>query len=115
MNDGNLRPFRRNDPRINRKGRPKTFDALRELSRTIAHEVARKPDGEPLAVDGHALTVVEAILRQWAQSKDPRLQQKFIEIAFGKTPDRVEVSGKDSGEIPLVVLAPGMFEMLTGG
>ncbi len=39
-------------------------------------------------------------MRQWAQSKDPRLQQKFIEVAYGKVPDIVEVSG---GNEPLKI------------
>ena len=114
MNDGNLKPFKKGDVRINRKGRPKTFDALRELSRTISHEVVRKPDGEPVVMGGHALTVVEAILRQWAQSKNPALQLRFMEIAYGKVPDRVEVSGKTDDAIPIVVMQPGMLERLKG-
>jgi hypothetical protein len=31
------KPFAKGDKRINRKGRPKTFDALRQLAQTIAH------------------------------------------------------------------------------
>lgn len=93
-NEGNLKPFKKGDVRINRSGRPKTFDALRKLTQQIAHEVARKPTGEPLlAADGHALTVVEAILRSWAHSRVPALQIRFMEICFGKVPDSVELSG----------------------
>jgi chromosome segregation ATPase len=32
------------------------------------------------------------ILRQWAASKNPALQRAFIEIAFGKVPDKVDVT-----------------------
>ena len=49
MADGNsgtvpkqLKPFVKGDPRINRKGRPKSFDALRSLAQEIAHEAAKK-------------------------------------------------------------------------
>ena len=94
----NLKPFKKNDPRINRKGRPKSFDALRALAQQIAHEAALK-NGEPLVIEGHIITVTEAILRTWAQSKDPRLQQAFIEVAFGKVPQRQELSGPDGGAI----------------
>ena len=82
--------FTKGDPRINRKGRPKSFDALRELAQMIAHERAGV-----ISRDGHELTVAEAILRQWAQSKNPQLQRAFIEIAFGKVPDRTELTGAD--------------------
>ena len=51
----------------NNKGRPKSFDALRQLAQTIAHEDIS---------DG--MTVTEAILRKWAGSKDPRLQLQFV-------------------------------------
>ena len=90
------KPFRKGDPRINRKGRPKSFDALRELAQEIAHEKA-KTGGNTVTIDGHSVTVAEAILRQWAQSKNPQLQRAFIEIAFGKVPDNIELNSK--GEI----------------
>jgi len=92
------KPFTKGDPRINRKGRPKTFDAFRELAQAISHEVALK-QGEPLIINGHTVTVAEAILRQWAQSKDPRLQMAFIEMAYGKPPQRTEITGANGGAI----------------
>ena len=82
--------FVKGDPRINRKGRPKSFDALRELAQQIAHEVVSK-DGQPIIIEGHRVTVAEAILREWARSGKPQLQQGFIEIAFGKVPTPIEV------------------------
>lgn len=85
-------PFVKGDPRIWRHGRPKSFDALRELAQQIAHETA-KAGGNVVIIDGHTATVSEVILRQWAQSKNPQLQQKFIEVAFGKVPSQVELSG----------------------
>ena len=80
-----LKPFVKGDPRINRKGRPKSFDQLRSLAQQIAHEVA-KAGNEPVIIDGHSVTVAEAIMRQWAQSKNPALQAKFVEVAFGRLP-----------------------------
>jgi len=90
-NEGNLKPFKKGDPRINRKGRPKNFDALRELAQSIAHETAKK-DGEPLVIDGHIATVAEMVLRTWATSKNPQLQRAFVEYAFGKVPDKHDVN-----------------------
>ena len=48
------------------------------------------------------LTVTEVILRQWAQSKNPQLQKGFLEIAFGKVPDNMELNQK--GEIVIKVI-----------
>ncbi len=67
---------------INRKGRPKTFGELRELAQQIAHEEVKAGDKR--------LTVIEAILRQWAQSKDPRLVQAYVAYAYGKPPDVIQ-------------------------
>jgi len=93
-------PFRKGDPRINRKGRPKSFDGLRSLAQEIAHEAA-KQGNQPVVIDGHVVTVTEAIMRQWAISKDPRLQQKFIEVAYGQVPSVTRLEGQDGG--PMVI------------
>jgi hypothetical protein len=94
----NSTSFVKGDPRINRKGRPKNFDALRSLAQSISHEPA-KSGGVEVVVDGHKVTVTEAILRQWAQSKVPQLQKAFMEIAFGKVPEPIEITGKDGGAV----------------
>jgi|SRR3990167_5232188 len=87
--------FQERRHQINRKGRPKSFDALRALAQQLSHEIVKTPDGQ-------RFTVTEAILRQWAQSKVPILQKQFIEIAFGKIPDNMELSQK--GEIIIRVI-----------
>ena len=96
--------FVKGDPRINRKGRPKSFDQLRSLAQEIAHEAAKQSKeqgGGPLVLDGHVVTVTEAIMRSWAVSKDPRLQQKFIEVAYGQVPSVTRLEGQDGG--PMII------------
>lgn len=90
--------FQERKHHINRNGRPKSFDKFRELARSISHEPV-KQNGEPVVIDGHIVTVAEAMLRQLAASKNPRDRQLFIEIAYGKVPAPVELSGKDGGPV----------------
>ena len=78
----NLKPFKTGDPRINRKGRPKSFDALRELAQKISHETLDTKDGKR--------TVAEIILRQMAT--DPKQRIQFLEYAFGKVPTNLDVT-----------------------
>lgn len=85
--------FIKGDPRINRKGRPKNFDKLRELAQQIANEAVTSKDGVV------SMTTIEAILRKWASSGNAQLQKQFVEVAFGKVPDKVEVTGKDGGPV----------------
>ena len=97
---GNKTSFTKNDPRINRNGRPKSFDALRTLAQQIAHETA-KAGGSDVVIDGHKVTVTEAVLRQWFQSKDFQKQRAAMEIAFGKVPTPVDLRGKDGEELTI--------------
>lgn len=75
-------PFTKGDPRINRKGRPKSFDALRELAQKISHEALDTKEGKR--------TVAEIILRQMAT--DPKQRIQFLEYAFGKVPTNLDVT-----------------------
>lgn len=95
--------FQKGDPRINRKGRPKSFDAFRALGQQIAHEV-QLSKGEPLVINGHIVTVAENILRGWAKSNNPVLQKAFVEVAFGKVPDTVNVDMTSRNETTNIVI-----------
>ncbi len=86
--------FQTRKHQINRKGRPKSFDALRTLAQQIAHECALDKAGDPLVISERKVTVAEAILRKWASSSNAKLQQQFIEVAFGKVPAALIIDGK---------------------
>lgn len=85
-NEQNLVPFKKGDPRINRNGRPKNFDALREMARELGYEPV------DFREDPKARSVIEAILRDWMTSKNFQKQQAFMHYAFGKVPETFEVT-----------------------
>lgn len=85
-NPQNLKPFVKGDKRINRKGRPKSFDALRKLAQSIAAE-------ELQSTDGDVITRIEALLRVMSTSRNPADRKTFLEYAFGKPKDEVELNG----------------------
>lgn len=98
-NPQNLKPFVKGDPRINRKGRPKSFDQLRDLAQKLANEAAKDSEGKPLVLsDGTIATQTQVILLKLMRDNPER----FLEIAFGKVPQPIEGPGED-GEIVLLV------------
>jgi hypothetical protein len=78
------------DPRINRKGRPKSFDQLRSLAISLANEPIKDREGNPIILDGHVVTAVEAVLRDMMRDKKQR--KEFLEIAFGKVPENIDIT-----------------------
>ena len=73
------------DPRINRNGRPKSFDQLRALFQDIA--------SEEIVDQGKKRTRAQAI--GIAMSMDKKLMREFLEFAYGKVPQAVTVEGGD--------------------
>ena len=91
------KPFVPGDPRINRKGRPKTFNALRALAVQIATE-AINPANE---LD---MVKAEAIIRDWMSSTDFQKQKAALELAYGKVPDKTEITGRDGSAIKVNIV-----------
>ena len=85
-NENNLIPFTRGDSRINRNGRPKNLDAMRELTKQLGYEPV------DIRADPDAMNHLEAILRDWMTSKNFQKQLAFIQYAYGKVPDKIEVN-----------------------
>jgi hypothetical protein len=86
--------FVKGDPRINKKGRPKGFDQLRELALKLAAEIRTNAKGE-------SAPTVEVILRQMIA--DPKQRAMFLEIAYGKVPLAVQVSGEEGGPLEVLI------------
>lgn len=93
--------FKKNDRRINRKGRPKDFNGMRALAKLIGNEAI---DVTTRGGGNVRMSRIEAILRSWAMSKDGKLQKAFVEIAWGKVPDKVELSGEDGKQLVIRVI-----------
>jgi len=90
----NLKPFKKKDPRINRHGRPKSFDVLRKLAQRIA--------AEPIAEkNGYTVTRIEAMLLAMSSSKNPSDRRAFLEYAYGKVKDEIDNSGTMTIEVNL--------------
>ena len=97
MNNENLKPFTKGDKRINRNGRPKSFDQLRKLAQRIAAEDISPADA------AEAITRIEAMLKTMSSSRNPADKALFLAYAFGKPRDEVDVTS--GGEkIELVVI-----------
>ena len=83
--------FVKGDKRINRGGRPKSFDALRKLAQKIAGERAEESD----------VTRVTDMLIEMSKSKNPSDRALFLAYAFGKPKEQVDVN--NSGEVKVVI------------
>lgn len=102
----NLKPFSKGDPRINRKGSPKDFWALRRLAKEIG--------GETIKYGNEERTRVELILQDWATSRDPKKQQSYIRMAYGSPPNRPDTEDEAIEDgiylLPSLYISPNMAQ-----
>jgi hypothetical protein len=91
----NLIPFKKGDVRINRAGRPRSFDALRKLAVKIAQEPVDENKED-------SITRIENLLRAYSNPRHPK-SEKFLEYAYGKVPNPVELTGKDGEKLVVEV------------
>jgi hypothetical protein len=96
--------FQKGDVRINRKGRPRNFDALKAFTLAVWHEPAYDAENRPIVFDGKQATNIEVVVRSMVRSKDWRQRERALEIAFGKVPDKIEHSGPDGGPVELRIV-----------
>lgn len=73
----NLKPFTKADPRINRKGRPRTLSELRALIQSLANEPS---DGKP------EWTRLIVMLRAMLVSRSPADRKELLRYGYGEPP-----------------------------
>ena len=79
-----LKPFVKGDKRINRGGKPKNFEKLRKLAIKIAAEEAANT----------GMSRVQLMLTAMASSKHPSDRKLFLEYAYGKVREELDVTSK---------------------
>jgi hypothetical protein len=101
-----MTPFTKNDPRINKLGRPQgSFDVLKTLAQAILSEPARDKHGRIIVGPaGTPLSNLDVLLRKWVASGDFLQERHVMEIGYGKVPNPIALTDRDGNTQPLTML-----------
>lgn len=96
------------DERINRKGRPRTSDALKEMILDIFEREGQN------ATTGEKVTILEHMLTKMAVDGTPPDRSELLNRGFGKVPDAIVFSLDDVRKI-IDYLPDDMLDRLAKG
>lgn len=89
------------DARRNTKGRPKSFNELRDLVQSVGNEIAVDAQGQPILnpATGAPYTRIELAVR--GMLSNPKQLKTLLAYGYGTPPQNVELTGKDGNNIVL--------------
>ena len=83
--------FKKGDPRINRNGRPRKSDMLKDALMEKWDSVVLDSSGNPVVVNGEEMTYGNMVIHRLY--KNEKLYPELLNRAFGKVKDETEHSG----------------------
>lgn len=111
-----LKPFVKGDPRINRKGRPKSIGMLREMAKEIVNEeveVKGPSKGRGVPRDTIKKTRLQVLMEDWASSPSFSKQRTILELGYGKLDAEIQDENQDMGPflLPALAISPSFSEV----
>ncbi len=118
----NLKPFKKGDVRINRKGVPADTLAARAFIREIGAELLALPDTRDASgnvIPGEKMTRMKALIRSMFSSRAPADKAAILKGAYpGLLTDTVALTDPDGGALKMkayVVISPDDWDKIKNG